>query len=69
MASRILLGKVREAPIETGMHFWWSVSFPIRTSSNALAMGGEPYAWLRLHGLEKAFWNKTFEMPDGEAVD
>jgi len=55
MASRILLGKVREAPVETGMHFWWSVSFPIRTSSNALAMGGEPYAWLRLHGLEKAF--------------
>jgi hypothetical protein len=69
MASRILLGKVREAPIETGMHFWWFVSFPIRTSSIALAMGGEPYAWLRLYGLERAFWNKTFEMPDGEGVD
>lgn len=28
----------------------------------------EPYVWLRLYGLEKAFWNKPFKMPDVELV-
>jgi len=32
-------------------------------------MGKEPYVWLRLYGLEEAFWNKPFKMPDVELVN
>jgi len=31
-------------------------------------MGKTPYLWLRLYAPEKAFWNKTFKMPDVELV-
>lgn len=28
----------------------------------------EPYLWLRLYGPDRAFWNKSFKMPDVELV-
>jgi hypothetical protein len=30
--------------------------------------GLEPYVWLRLYGLEEAFWTKSFKMPDVELM-
>jgi hypothetical protein len=28
----------------------------------------EPYLWLRFHGPEEPFWDKSFKMPDVELV-
>jgi hypothetical protein len=31
--------------------------------------GKRPYVWLRLYGPGKAFWDKTFVMPDVKRLD
>jgi hypothetical protein len=49
---------------------YFGPSAPAGWESNWIpTMGKEPYVWLRLYGPEQAFWNKSFKMPDVEAVN